>query len=53
MMRAAREYERDLLAGRDVDQSDEARAGEVLEAELAADVHDIARAARAWMEAHR
>lgn len=53
MIRAARQYDADLLAGRDVEQSDEARAGEILAAELAADIHDIAETARAWREAHR
>lgn len=52
MMRAAREYERDVAAGLEPEQSDEARAGEILDAEFACDVHDIAEIARAWREAN-
>lgn len=53
MIRAAREYERDLAAGLDPEPSDEAAAGEILAAELAVDIHDIAVIARAWREAQR
>jgi hypothetical protein len=53
MMQAAREYERALVAGIAPEQSDEARAGELLAAELAADIHEIADIARAWREAHK
>lgn len=52
-MRARREYERDLDAGLDPDESDDAVAGDLLEAEFRADVHEILVYARAWYEANK
>lgn len=53
MLRAAREYERDLAAGLDPEPSDEVTAGEILQAELAADIHELLVIARAWREGQR
>lgn len=53
LVRASRKHEARVLAGHDDDESIEAKAGAILEAETACDVHDLAEIARAWYEAHK
>lgn len=42
-----------LAADPDAEQSEEAEAGAILEAETACEIHQIAGDLRAWVEAHR
>lgn len=53
LLRAARVYEAQLVAGVDCEESEEAEAGAVLLAEATADITDMAAIARAWMKANR
>lgn len=53
LVRAARLYEARLLAGHVEEESEEAEAGSILEAETAAEIHEVATIARAWAESAR
>ncbi len=53
LVRAARIYEARLLAGHVEEESEEAEAGSILEAETAAEIHEVATIARAWAESTR
>lgn len=53
LVRAARLYEARLLAGHVEEESEEAEAGSILEAETAAEIHEVATIARAWAEARK
>jgi hypothetical protein len=53
LVRAARLYEARLLAGHVEEESEEAEAGSILEAETAAEIHEVATIARAWAESTR
>lgn len=53
LIRAARLYEARLLAGHVEEESAEAEAGSILEAETAAEIHEMVSIARAWAESTR
>lgn len=52
LVRAARVYEARLIAGHDEEESVEAEAGAVLEAETANAVTELREFAEAWAKAH-
>ena len=53
LVRSARLHEARLLAGdQDAEESVEAEAGAILEAETAADIHDLRNMMKAWIEAN-
>lgn len=52
-MRAARLYEARLIAGHDDDESEDAEAGALLEAETANEIHGLYKIADAWREANK
>lgn len=51
--RAARVYEARLIAGTDEEESDDAEAGAILEAETAIAIHGLYEIADAWREANK
>jgi hypothetical protein len=51
--RAARIYEARLIAGYDEEESDDAEAGALLEAETANEIHGLHTIAEQWREANR
>ena len=53
LLRAHRLYEARLLAGHEDEESVEAEAGAILEAETAVDLHRMRVIADAWFEAHK
>lgn len=53
LIRAARLHEARILAGHDDDESVEAEAGAILEAETQDEIHKLYQIASAWMEANR
>lgn len=52
-MRAARLFEARLLAGHDEEESDDAEAGALLEAETANEIHGLHNIAEAWLKANQ
>lgn len=52
-MRAARIYEARLIAGHDDEESEDAEAGALLEAETANEIHGLHTIAEQWREANR
>lgn len=53
LVRAARLHEARIVAGHDDDESVEAEAGAILEAETKVEIHAIFEIASAWMEANK
>ncbi len=51
--RAARIHEARLIAGRDDEESEDAEAGALLEAETANEIHGLHTIAEQWREANR
>lgn len=52
-MRAARIYEARLIAGHDEEESDDAEAGALLEAERDNEIHGLHTIAEQWREANK
>lgn len=52
LLRAARIYEAQLIAGQKGTETVEAEAGAILQAQMACEIHDLCEIARAWREAN-